>query len=95
MVEYAVVKSSRPTPCIIFGIHGNTMQCNTKTALRLTRFPEPRVRIPNSKGHTEVWESITPTQGAMPKRGSPSPQPKGPHRSVGVHHPNSRGHTTA
>ena len=41
-------------------------------------------RIPNSKGRTEVWESVTPTQGATPKRGSPSPQLKGPHRSVGV-----------
>ena len=30
-------------------------------------------------------------QGATLKRGSPYPQLKGPHRSVGVHHPNSRG----
>ena len=28
-------------------------------------------------------------------RGSPSPQLKGPYSSVGVHHPNSRGHTQA
>ena len=61
---------------------------------------------PNSRGHTKVWESITPTPGATPKRGSPqlqlqeatlkhgspSPQLKGPHRSVGVHNPNLRGH---
>ena len=28
-------------------------------------------RIPNSRGHTEAWESVSPTQGATPKRGSP------------------------
>ena len=33
------------------------------------------------KSHAEAWESITPTPV--------------PHRSVGVHHPNSRGHTKA
>ena len=62
------------------------------------------VRIPNSKGHakawesvsptqraTEAWESINPTEGATPKRGSPSPQLKGPRQSAGVHHPNSMG----
>ena len=27
------------------------------------------VHIPNSKGHTKVWESVSPTQGATPKRG--------------------------
>ena len=32
------------------------------------------VRHPNARGHTEAWESVTPTQGATPKRGSPSPQ---------------------
>ena len=37
------------------------------------------VRIPNSRGHTEVWESVSPTQGATQKRGSPYPQLKGPH----------------
>ena len=40
-------------------------------------------------------ESVSPTQGATPKRGSPYPQPKGPHQSVGVYIPNSRGHTKA
>ena len=27
------------------------------------------VRIPNSRGHGKAWESISPTRGAMPKRG--------------------------
>ena len=40
--------------------------------------------IPNSRGHTKAWESISPTQGTILKRGSPYPQLKGPHRSVGV-----------
>ena len=47
---------------------------------------------PNSKGHTKVWESITPTGGAKPKPGGPSPQFERPRRSLGIHHPNSRGH---
>ena len=39
------------------------------------------------EGHTEAWDSLTPTQGATPKRGSPKPQLKGPHQSVeSVHH---------
>ena len=29
---------------------------------------------PASRGHTEAWESITPTQGVTPKYGSLSPQ---------------------
>ena len=53
------------------------------------------VRIPNSRGHTKAWESVSPTQGATQKRGSPYPQLKGPHQSVGVCIPNSRGHTKA
>ena len=36
-----------------------------------------------------------PTQGATLKRGSPYPLLNGPHRSVGVRIPNSRGHTEA
>ena len=51
------------------------------------------VHITNSSGHTEAWESISPTRGATLKCGSPYPQLEGPHRSVGVHIPNSRGHT--
>ena len=50
-----------------------------------------RLRIPNSRGHTEAWESVSPTQGVTPKRGSPYPQLKGPHQSMGVRIPNSRG----
>ena len=53
------------------------------------------VHIPNSRGHNKVWESVSPTQGATPKCGSPYPQLKGPNRSVGVPIPNSRGHTEA
>ena len=40
-------------------------------------------------------ESISPTQGATLKRGSPSPQLKRPHQSVGFHIPNPRGHAEA
>ena len=42
-----------------------------------------------------LWRApqTAPTQGATPKCGSESPQLKGPRKSVGVLHPNSRGHT--
>ena len=53
------------------------------------------VHIPNSRGHAKAWESISPTREAMPKRGSPYPQLKGPRQSVGVQIPNSRGHAKA
>ena len=53
------------------------------------------VRIPNSRGHAKVWESVSPTQGAMPKRESLYPPLKGPRQSVGVRIPNLRGHTEA
>ena len=53
------------------------------------------VRIPNPRGHAKAWESISPTPGATPKRGSPYPQLEGPHRSLGVRIPNSRGHAKA
>ena len=39
--------------------------------------------------------TISPTRGATQKCGSPYPQLKGPHRSVGVRIPNSRGHAKA
>ena len=42
------------------------------------------VRIPNSGGHTESWESVSPTQGATPKRGSLYLQLEGPRQSVGM-----------
>ena len=48
------------------------------------------VHIPYSKGHTEVWESMSLTQGAIANHGTSYPQLEGPHRSVGVHIPNSR-----
>ena len=33
------------------------------------------VHIPNSRGHTEAWESVSPTRGDTPKRGGQrSPQ---------------------
>ena len=47
------------------------------------------------KSQTKVTESISPTQGAVPKRGSPYPELKGPPKRAGVNHPNSRGHTKA
>ena len=40
----------------------------------------------------KAWESVSPTRGAAPKRGSPYPQLKGPCQSAGVRIPNSRGH---
>ena len=39
--------------------------------------------IPNSRGHTEVWESISPTQWATPERGSRYPQLEGPQSICG------------
>ena len=51
------------------------------------------VRIPNSRDHTEVWESVSPTRGAAPKCGSAYPQLEGPRQSVGVRIPNLRDHT--
>ena len=49
-----------------------------------------RFIIPNSRGHTKTWESISPTQGATPKSGSPYPRHKGPHQSVEVCIPTPR-----
>ena len=36
--------------------------------------------IPNSRGHTEAWESVSPIPGATLKRGSPYPQLEGPQK---------------
>ena len=36
-------------------------------------------------GQAKTVQSVPSTRGAAPKRGSPSPQRKGPHQSVGVH----------
>ena len=55
------------------------------------------VHHPNSRGHAKAWESITPTQGATPKLGSPSPQLKGTRSEVAhkwahwLHHPSRLG----
>ena len=49
------------------------------------------VHHPNSKGHTEAWESISPTQNAKLKLRSPSAKLKG----LGNNYPNSRGNTEA
>ena len=53
------------------------------------------VHYSNSRGDAKDWESTSATVGATPKRGSPSPQPKGPNQSVGFRHRNSRGHARA
>ena len=50
------------------------------------------VCIPHSKCHTRGWDSVSPTGGATPKRGSLYPTLEGPHHSVGVLIPNSRAH---
>ena len=61
---------------------------------------------PNSRSQAKAWESFTTTKGATQKCGSPLPdlekttpkresssaQIRGPQQSVGVSHPNSRGH---
>ena len=80
MVELREVKSNRRTPCIIFGTYGNKKQCSAKMVLPLTRLPKP-THIPDSKDHTEAWESFS--------------QFNGPHRSVGIHHTISKTHTKA
>ena len=63
------------------------------------------VHIPNLRGHTKmwvsvsptqratpkVWASVSPTQGATPNCKSPYTQPKRPRQSVGFHIPISRG----
>ena len=36
-------------------------------------------------GQEKTGQSVTSTRRATPKHGSPSPQLKGPHQSVGVH----------
>ena len=36
-------------------------------------------------GQAKTGQSVTSTRRATPKHGSPSPQLKGPHQSVGVH----------
>ena len=52
------------------------------------------VYIPNSRGYTEVRQSVSPIRGATPKHGSLYPQFEGLHRSVGVHFfPQTRGAT--
>ena len=64
--------------------------------------------IRNERGHTEAWESVSPTQRDTLKNGSPYPQVKGPDSSVGgyplvngpqwsvrVHIPYSKGHNKA
>ena len=61
----------------------------------LLRVRSVGVCVPNPRGHAKAWESISPTQGATPKRGSPYPQLKGPCQSVRVHIPNSSGHAKA
>ena len=50
---------------------------------------------PNSRGHAKTWKSLTSTQEATPKLGTPSPQLEAPSQSLGVHQPNSRGHAKA
>ena len=77
----------------VCGVRGNRM-----TAKSAKNDREERVQSRHQYTHkswTEAWESISPTQGATPERGSPYPQLKGPHQSVVVHSPNSRGHTGA
>ena len=45
------------------------------------------VRIPNSRGHTKAWVSVSPTRGAMPNHGSPYAKLGGARQGVGVHIP--------
>ena len=85
---------------------GKAWQGQGKGTRRLTKACNDR--ITTSRGHSKAWESVSPTQGASPKRLSPHPELNGPHQSkgirsqlegrhqsVGVRTPNSRGPTKA
>ena len=54
-----------------------------------------RLRIRNTKGHIEAWESITSTQRATRKSDSPCPRVERPRQSMSVRIRNSEGHTEA
>ena len=48
--------------------------------------------FPQLNGHTQAWESVSPTQGATTKRGSAYANFKGPRQRVGVWILNPRRH---
>ena len=76
------------------GVVTGSKRNKIKERLTVRNYRKPLVQ--NRKTHTlgwKVWESISPTHGATPRRGSPHRKLKGPRKSVGVHYPNSRGHT--
>ena len=58
----------------------NTLCNHRRSPQKVLGLHWSRGRAPNAgsslRNHTEAWESITPTQGATPKCGSPSPQLK-------------------
>ena len=54
---------------------------------------EPFVALLTCRFVYATRQSVSPTQGATPKCGGPYPQLEGPHQSVGVRIPYSRGHT--
>ena len=74
---------------------GATTKCGSSYPQLEVSHRNMGIHIPKSKGHIQVWVSISPTQGATLKRGCPYPQLEGQHRSMGVHIPNSRGHIEA
>ena len=55
---------------IVFQSHGGI----AVTQVAVPKRGSPSPQHPNSRGHTEPWESITPTREAKPNCGSPSPQ---------------------
>ena len=69
------------------------LQEGIRVNLRFPLVVQPRIVINRDAashrafdcGQAKTGEPVTSTRGAMPKRGSPSPQLKGPHQSVGVH----------
>ena len=60
-------------------LHGHPCRRGTGVVANLTCWS---VKI---QRQAKTGQSVTSTRGAMLKRGSPSPQLKGPHQSVGVH----------
>ena len=73
--------------CILGGpqcqARGQKQKCGSRYPQLKGPHQSVGLRIPNSRGHTKAWESVSPTQGATPKCGSPYPQLQGPHQGVG------------
>ena len=62
-----------PNLYILRGLQRQARGQNQKCGSQYPQLEGPHqsvgVCIPNSRGHTKVWESVSPTQGATPRRG--------------------------